>query len=83
MSRVGVIGTGYVGLTTGACLATLGHEVICADIDPKKIERLQKGHIPIYEQGLEELVQAGLQQRRLSFVLGAAAAVRSAEFVFL
>jgi UDPglucose 6-dehydrogenase len=83
MSRVGVIGTGYVGLTTGACLAHLGHEVICADIDSNKIERLQKGHIPIYEQGLEDLVQEGLQQRRLSFVLGSAAAVRSAEFVFL
>jgi UDPglucose 6-dehydrogenase len=83
MSRVGVIGTGYVGLTTGACLAHLGHDVVCADIDAGKVEMLQKGRIPIYEQGLEDLVQEGLQQRRLSFVLGSTAAVRSAEFVFL
>jgi UDPglucose 6-dehydrogenase len=83
MSRVGVIGTGYVGLTTGACLAHLGHEVVCADIDSRKVERLQGGHIPIFEQGLEQLVQEGLQQQRLSFVLGASSAVKNAEFVFL
>src|ERR1700716_1912567 len=83
MSRVSVIGTGYVGLTTGACLAHLGHDVVCADIDAKKVEMLRRGQIPIYEQGLEVLVQEGLHQHRLSFVLGAAAAVRSAEFVFL
>ena len=83
MSRVAVIGTGYVGLTTGACLAHLGHQVICADIDPVKIELLQSGQIPIYEPGLEDLVQEGLATRRLSFVLGAAGAVPDAEFVFL
>jgi len=83
VSRVAVIGTGYVGLTTGACLAHLGHQVICADIDPVKIELLQSGQIPIYEPGLEDLVQEGLATRRLSFVLGAAGAVPDAEFVFL
>jgi UDPglucose 6-dehydrogenase len=83
MSRVAVIGTGYVGLTTGACLAHLGHHVACADIDEAKIVRLQGGRIPIFEKGLEELVQKGLQARRLSFVVGGAAAVKDAEFVFL
>jgi UDPglucose 6-dehydrogenase len=85
MSRVAVIGTGYVGLTTGACLAHLGHTVTCADIDVAKIELLQSGTIPIFEQGLEALVGEGLAARRLQFVVGAAEAVTAseAEFVFL
>ncbi|MGH9123117.1 MAG: UDP-glucose dehydrogenase family protein [Acidimicrobiales bacterium] len=85
MSRVAVIGTGYVGLTTGACLAHLGHDVVCADIDEAKIAGLQKGRIPIFEQGLEQLVAEGLEARRLHFVVGAAQAVTRAraEFVFL
>ena len=83
MSRVAVIGTGYVGLTTGACLAHLGHHVICADIDERKVELLQSGRIPIFEHGLEDLVVEGLRARRLSFVVGATTAVADAEFVFL
>ena len=83
MSRVAVIGTGYVGLTTGACLAHLGHEVVCADIDAAKVELLQRGRIPIYEQGLEALVGEGIAAGRLRFVLGAVPAVAGAEFVFL
>ena len=83
MSSVAVIGTGYVGLTTGACLAHLGHEVVCGDIDEAKIELLQTGRIPIFEQGLEPLVAEGVAARRLRFVLGAAPAVTGAEFVFL
>jgi UDPglucose 6-dehydrogenase len=85
MSRVAVIGTGYVGLTTGACLAHLGHDVVCADIDAAKIELLQSGRIPIFEVGLEALVAEGLAARRLNFVVGAAQAVADAqaEFVFL
>ena len=78
-----VIGTGYVGLTTGACLAHLGHDVVCADIDEAKIELLRTGRIPIFEQGLEPLVAEGVAARRLRFVVGAAAAVADAEFVFL
>ena len=50
---IAVVGTGYVGLTTGACLASLGHRVICADIDPDKIARLNQGEMPIVEEGLE------------------------------
>ncbi len=83
MSRVAVIGTGYVGLTTGACLAHLGHQVVCADIDETKIEGLRAGRIPIFEQGLEELVREGLAAGRLRFVVGAPAAASGAEFVFL
>jgi UDPglucose 6-dehydrogenase len=83
MSRIAVIGTSYVGLTTGASLARLGHTVVCADIVEEKIERLRRGEIPIYEAGLEELVREGLEADRLSFVVGAPAAVPEAEFVFL
>jgi UDPglucose 6-dehydrogenase len=83
MSKITVVGTGYVGLTTGAYLAHLGHEVVCADVVPDKVERLNRGEIPIVEAGLEELVQEGLANSRLSFVLGAASAVVGAEFVFL
>src|SRR3954462_8178068 len=83
MSRIAVGGTGYVGLTTGAYLAHLGHRVVCADIVPEKGERLSRGEIPIVEAGLEDLVQEGLRAGRLSFVLGAANAAKDAEFVFL
>jgi UDPglucose 6-dehydrogenase len=83
MSRIAVIGTGYVGLTTGACFAHVGHDVVCADIDPDKVERLQRGEIPILEAGRDNLVREGLQDGRLSFVLGAAAAAADCEFAYL
>ncbi len=83
MSRVAVVGAGYVGLTTAACLAHLGHEVTCADIDADRVARLRKGEVPILEDGLPELVAEGLEAHRLMFVVGAAAAARDAEFVFL
>gem|GEM_PF-2008142 len=65
--RIAVIGTGYVGLTTGACLASLGHHVVCADIDPDKIDRLRQGEIDILEPGLPELVSEGVAAGRLQF----------------
>ena len=68
MAEIAIIGTGYVGLTTGACFAHLGHDVVCADIVPEKIERLSRGEIPILEAGLEELVREGLRVGRLRFV---------------
>jgi UDPglucose 6-dehydrogenase len=83
MSNIAVIGTGYVGLTTGAYLAHLGHQVTCADVVPEKVERLSRGEVPIVEPGLDELVQEGINEGRLSFVLGAANAVPDAEFIFL
>ncbi len=83
MSRIAVIGTGYVGLTTGACFAHLGHEVVCADVIADKVERLARGDVPIFEAGLPELVRAGLEGNRLSFVLGAASAASHCEFAYL
>ena len=83
MSDVAVIGAGYVGLTTAACFARLGHDVRCADIDAGRVARLTKGEIPILEEGLPGLVAEGLAVQRLQFVVGAADAVRGAEFVFL
>lgn len=78
-----MIGTGYVGLTTGACFAHLGHDVVCADIDVGKIRSLQTGDVPIHEAGLEELVREGLESGRLSFVVDSADAVCGADFVYL
>jgi UDPglucose 6-dehydrogenase len=83
MSTIAVIGTGYVGLTTGAYLAHLGHTVICADVVADKVEMLNRGEVPIFEAGLDELVREGLDSGRLSFVLGAEHAVEESEFVFL
>jgi UDPglucose 6-dehydrogenase len=80
---IAIIGTGYVGLTTGAVLAHLGHSVVCADVVPEKVAKLKKGEVPIVEAGLDELVREGLDGGRLTFVLGAANAVGGAEFVFL
>ena len=80
---LGVVGVGYVGLTTGACLAHLGFEVVCGDVDAERVEALRAGRIPIVEQGLEELVAEGLASGRLTFVLGAAEVARSASIVFL
>jgi UDPglucose 6-dehydrogenase len=82
-SRVAVVGTGYVGLTTGVCLAHLGHDVTCVDVDAHKVELLQKGVVPIVEAGLGELMAAGVDAGRLRFELGADPAVRDADLVFL
>ncbi len=83
MSKIAVIGTGYVGLTTGACFAHIGHDVICADIDAAKVDRLQRGEIPILEAGLDNLVREGVANGRLSFVVGAATAAADCEFAYL
>jgi UDPglucose 6-dehydrogenase len=81
--RVAVIGAGYVGLTTAACLAHLRHDVSCADIDAERVARLRKGEVPILEEGLPQLVADGLSSGRLSFVVGAPNAARTADIVFL
>ena len=83
VSDVAVIGAGYVGLTTAACLAHLGHRVVAADIDAVRVDRLNRGEIPIHEDGLPELVAEGLESGRLRFVVGASKAIPDAEFVFL
>ena len=82
-STIAVIGAGYVGLTTGACFAHLGHKVTCADVVEAKVDSLQRGEIPIHEAGLEELVRAGMDNGNLSFVVDSEKAVRDAEFVYL
>jgi UDPglucose 6-dehydrogenase len=81
--NLAIIGTGYVGLTTGACLAHLGHKVVCADVDPEKIAKLQSGIIPIVEHGLAELVAEGMASGRLSFVVGSVEAAKSCDIAFL
>jgi UDPglucose 6-dehydrogenase len=83
MSTVAVIGAGYVGLTTAACLAHIGHNVTCADIDETKITQLNNGEIPIHEARLPELVQEGISKQLLKFVVGAQQAVNTSDFVFL
>jgi UDPglucose 6-dehydrogenase len=82
-ARVGVIGVGYVGLTTAVCLAHMGHTVRAGDVDPDKVAMLSSGTPTILEDGLEELLREGLASGRLSFVVGAAEAAKSSEFVFL
>ena len=81
--RIAVVGTGYVGLTTGACLAHLGHTVVCADIDADKIAKLRDGIIPIVELGLTDLVSEGIASGRLSFVVGSAEAAKNCDIAFL
>jgi UDPglucose 6-dehydrogenase len=83
MARVCVIGTGYVGLTTGACFANLGNEVTCLDVNETKIELLKKGGMPIYEPGLEEIVERNAAAGRLSFTTSYAEAVPGAEVLFI
>ncbi|MBK0865365.1 UDP-glucose/GDP-mannose dehydrogenase family protein [Saccharopolyspora sp. HNM0986] len=81
--RIVVVGTGYVGLTTGACLASLGHRVVCSDVDAAKVARLSRGEVGILEPGLAELVAEGIAAGRLEFAVGSAGAVVDAEVVFL
>jgi UDPglucose 6-dehydrogenase len=81
--NVAVIGAGYVGLTTAAGLAHLGHQVTCADVDADRVARLQQCDVPILEDGLPNLVMEGVVSGRLQFVVGAENAVTDAEFVFL
>lgn len=83
MKKIAIMGTGYVGLVTGTCLAELGHEVIGIDIDKAKINGLNKGIVPIYEQGLEELVKENRKQKRLFFTTDFKKAIKEAEVVFI
>src|SRR5947199_2443110 len=83
MKRIAVVGTGYVGLTTGACFAELGNGVVCVDIDAAKIARLRRGEVPFFEPGLGEMVARNVAARRLSFTTDYAAAIPEAEVVFI
>jgi len=81
--HIAMIGTGYVGLVSGACFSEFGHDVVCVDQDAAKIEGLGKGKIPIYEPGLEDLVKSNAEAGRLAFTTGLAEAVRAADAVFI
>jgi UDPglucose 6-dehydrogenase len=81
--KVSIFGTGYVGLVTGTCLADVGHQVTCVDVDQAKIDGLNNGIIPIFEPGLEELVKANHQAGRLKFTTDAAKAVEHGEVIFV
>ena len=80
---IGVVGVGYVGLTTGACLAHIGHTIVCGDVDAEKINRLRNGEIPIVEEGLTEIVSEGISTGRLEFVVGATEVAERSDIVFL
>ena len=81
--KISVIGTGYVGLVVGACLAETGNDVTCADVDTQKIALLNQNQIPIYEPGLEDFVRRNRDQSRLTFTTDVAAAVANAEVIFI
>ncbi len=81
--KVAMIGTGYVGLVTGTCFADLGHDVVCVDKDAGKVERLKKGEIPIFEPGLEDMVERNVEAGRLTFTTSYAEAVPGRDAVFI
>ncbi|MEZ4574534.1 MAG: UDP-glucose/GDP-mannose dehydrogenase family protein [Vampirovibrionales bacterium] len=81
--RMAIIGTGYVGTVTGACFAELGHQVVCADVDAKRIKMLNEGRTPFFEHGIEPLIKANMEEGRLSFVADNKAAVKDADVIFI
>lgn len=81
--KIAMIGTGYVGLVSGVCFSDFGHEVICVDKDPRKIDRLKAGEVPIFEPGLDVLMAKNVAAGRLSFTLDLAEAVAGADAVFI
>ena len=83
MKNITVIGTGYVGLVSGAGLSDFGNQVVCADIDESKIRLLKTGKIPIFEPGLKEVVERNVKSGRLSFTTDVAKAIRDSEVIFI
>ncbi|HWR73040.1 MAG TPA: nucleotide sugar dehydrogenase, partial [Nitrospirota bacterium] len=81
--KISVIGTGYVGLVTGTCLAESGNDVVCMDIDASKIDALNSGQVPIYEPGLEELIKRNTAHGRLLFTTDMANAVKTSDLIFI
>src|SRR5580700_1195375 len=81
--KLSIIGTGYVGLVTGACFAEVGHHVICVDRDEAKVKLLRSGGMPIYEPGLDELVKKNVAAGRLSFTSSTAEGVEKSDVIFI
>ena len=81
--RIGIIGVGYVGLVTGACLSDFGHRVVCFDKDIDKIELLKKGEIPIFEPGLDRLIKRNVNAKRLSFKKANKEDIQKFDVIFL
>src|ERR1051325_3673446 len=81
--NIAIIGTGYVGLVTGTCFAEVGHQVICVDCDANKVKLLQEGGMPIYEPGLEELIQKNVAASRLRFTVSTREGVEASDVVFI
>ncbi len=81
--KIAVIGTGYVGLVTGTCLAETGNQVVCVDIDEKKVEKMKNGQVPIYEPYLGVIFERNIKQNRLTFTTNLAKSVKNAEVIFL
>ncbi|WP_316796192.1 UDP-glucose/GDP-mannose dehydrogenase family protein [Pedobacter agri] len=81
--KIAVIGTGYVGLVTGTCLAETGNDVICVDIDERKVQKMQNGEVPIYEPGLDILFHRNIEQGRLTFTTNLADAIKDAQIIFM
>ena len=81
--KIAVVGTGYVGLVLGACMAESGNDVICVDKDTKKVAMLRRGKIPIYEPGLEEMVRRNKTEKRLTFTTALTRGVQQAQIIFI
>src|SRR5690349_16047074 len=81
--KIAVIGTGYVGLVTGTCLAETGNDVICVDVNEAKVLKMQKGEVPIYEPGLDVLFHRNIAQGRLVFTTDLAAGIKDAQIIFM
>ena len=81
--KIAIVGSGYVGLVTGACFSEVGINVTCVDIDKKKIENLNNGIIPIFEPGLEDMINRNVKKQRLSFTTDIREAIKDCEVIFI
>ena len=81
--KITIIGTGYVGLVTGVCLADFGNDIICVDNDKEKIDILNRGQLPIYEPGLKEIIERNRQYKRIEFTTDIKYAVSNSEVIFI